>query len=314
MPIYEDIARQREIERIERIRKLQAEQDRLEAIEGLLGTPKQTQLMPQEGPVRPGEFLPPIQQTTQGSGLLGGGSPQEFYAGLMQAPGMEKEGLAGLQSTSPQPVMPFAKINPKDYTRESVSEFSQTGNYASLEPRGDVSPAKLAEKQFKNAKVLRGEFTQATKNYADINDSYGRIKVSSSDPSPAGDLSLIFNYMKMLDPESVVRESEFATAAATGSYGDRIAALTNKIMSGQKLSAKQRADFVNRANRLYKESTRIHSGRVKEFSTKAKQFNVDPSAVIFERQFHKDRTVKRSGLHKGRKVIEYTDGSIEYAD
>ena len=127
--------------------------------------------------------------------------------------------------------------------------------------------------------MLRGEFTKATKGFADVNDSYGRIKASVVNTSPAGDLSLIFNYMKMLDPASVVRESEFATAAATGTYGDRIQVLMQKISTGKKLSDNQRRDFVGRADLLFTEAVRIHKGRKAEFANKATQFGLDPSQV-----------------------------------
>lgn len=286
----------------------------------LLGQSPQTALAPQEGPVRPGETLPPITQTTEGSGLLGGQVPlQEFLLKTAGMPGNIGPNALAIAKQGGV-VNPFGKIDPKDYTQESLRQFQATRDYSTLQAAG--SPAKQAETLFKNAKALRGEFTQATKNFADINNSYGRIKVSAENPSPAGDLSLIFNYMKMLDPESVVRESEFATAAATGSYGERIKAFVQKALSGERLSDDQRLDFVNRAKELYKEAATIHSGRVKEFEKKATQFNVDPSTVIFNRQFHnpvvekpkQKRTPKRTGIYNGRKVIEYTDGTIDYAD
>ena len=36
-------------------------------------------------------------------------------------------------------------------------------------------------------------------------------------PDAAGDMALIFSYMKMLDPNSTVREGEYATAQDAGS-------------------------------------------------------------------------------------------------
>lgn len=78
--------------------------------QGLLGFPATNQLAPQEGPVRPGETLLPIQQTTQGSGLLGGQiSPQEFIGRTAGMPGTlgpntinaVKEGLLGNSQAAP---------------------------------------------------------------------------------------------------------------------------------------------------------------------------------------------------------------------
>jgi len=99
----------------------------------------------------------------------------------------------------------------------------------------------------------RKEFTALpqVKSFADQTTAYGRIISSIADPSPAGDLSLIFNYMKVLDPGSVVREGEFATAQNAGSIDDRTRSLYNRIVSGERLSESQRADFADRATRLY---------------------------------------------------------------
>ena len=208
-------------------------------------------------------------------------------AGLLANPQTQGFGNAILSQVLPQQgKSPFTNINPKDYTRESISRFQQSGDFSQLEPRNQTDLTKAMETRFKQSKALRGEFTKVTKNFADVNDAFGRIKASSQDPSAAGDLSLIFNYMKVLDPESVVRESEFATAAQAGSYGDRIQGAVNRVMSGQRLSDDQRIDFVSRANKLFAEASRIHQGRRDEFSKKASQFGLNPEQVLFQRQFH----------------------------
>jgi len=106
---------------------------------------------------------------------------------------------------------------------------------------------------FKDVQALRKEFTGLSriKNFSDITEAYTRIIKSAKDPSAAGDLALIFNYMKVLDPASVVRESEFAAAAKAGGLGPRIQAAVEQIEKGTRLAPEQRADFVNRATQIY---------------------------------------------------------------
>ncbi len=106
---------------------------------------------------------------------------------------------------------------------------------------------------FKDVQALRKEFTSLSriKNFSDITEAYTRIIKSAKDPSAAGDLALIFNYMKVLDPASVVRESEFAAAAKAGGLGPRIQAAVEQIERGTRLAPEQRADFVNRATQIY---------------------------------------------------------------
>lgn len=140
-----------------------------------------------------------------------------------------------------------------------------------------------AEKDsFGNIANLRKQYEGGSKDFVKSRDAYARVQASAKDPSAAGDLALIFNYMKVLDPGSVVRESEFATAAASGAFGDRIQAAVGKITKGERLSATQRADFLDRAGMLYEQQQGLHKNRVNEFSRISESFGYDPQQVIID--------------------------------
>lgn len=118
-------------------------------------------------------------------------------------------------------------------------------------------PAELKPEQvFSMEQQLRNQFIGKTKDFRDVRDAYGRIQVSAKDPSAAGDLALIFNYMKMLDPGSTVREGEFATAQNAGGIPERIFSSYNKALNGERLAPSQRADFLSRAKGLYAQQLR----------------------------------------------------------
>lgn len=84
--------------------------------------------------------------------------------------------------------------------------------------------------------------------------AFGRILASASNPDAAGDLALIFNYMKLLDPGSTVREGEFATAQNAAGVEDRVRAFYNNIMTGERLLPETRTEFVNRSRTLYSDA------------------------------------------------------------
>jgi hypothetical protein len=107
-----------------------------------------------------------------------------------------------------------------------------------------------AEKRPEAEAKLRKEYSDQTKAYQDVKAAYGRVKATN--PDAAGDLSLIFNYMKMLDPGSTVREGEFATAQNAGGIDDKARNLYNRIASGERLTDGQRKMFIGQANKLYK--------------------------------------------------------------
>lgn len=109
----------------------------------------------------------------------------------------------------------------------------------------------------KAAMDLRKEFRANNKDYYTVGDAYSKIRGVSENPSAAGDLSMIFNYMKMLDPASVVRESEFRNAENAKAWFDQnrvpndIRLAYQKAVSGQMLLPEQRADFMNQAGNLF---------------------------------------------------------------
>jgi len=96
---------------------------------------------------------------------------------------------------------------------------------------------------------FRKEYNDQTKPFQEVKSAYGRVL--SSEDTAVGDLSLIFGYMKMLDPGSVVREGEFATAQNATGVPERIQNIYNKVVSGERLNASQRNSFKGQAKKLY---------------------------------------------------------------
>ena len=69
------------------------------------------------------------------------------------------------------------------------------------------------------------------------------------------DLSMIFAYMKMLDPTSVVRESEQDQARKTGGAADWLVNYANMVQGGGSLTDEQRRSFRNGAHAFYENKT-----------------------------------------------------------
>lgn len=142
-------------------------------------------------------------------------------------------------------------------------------------------PGADENRTFTRADKLRDEFNAASKELVTVGDNYAKIQEVSADNSAAGDLSLIFSYMKMLDPNSVVREQEFANAQNAAGVPDRIRASYNKVISGERLSPNQRADFIKQAGNVYNAQNKRHQETVvKRYTAMAKRWNIDPQDVV----------------------------------
>lgn len=141
-----------------------------------------------------------------------------------------------------------------------------------------------SDKLFNNALKLQDRFVKETKDFPAQSDSYGRIQASVEDPSAAGDLALIFNFMKLLDPGSTVREGEFATAQNADGVSGRIRSLYNRVADGERMNEAQRKDFVERADKLFSKAEKAYKQREDKFRKIAKQNSLDENLVVFDRR------------------------------
>jgi hypothetical protein len=84
--------------------------------------------------------------------------------------------------------------------------------------------------------------------------------------SPAGDLAAATKVMKILDPGSVVRESELGMAMAATGLEDRVRNYANLVITGQKLTPAQRKDFVELSDKLYNVAGQQYNNKRNEYA------------------------------------------------
>lgn len=148
------------------------------------------------------------------------------------------------------------------------------------------------------------------KDFVVARDGYERVKAGEQLNSPQGDIAIVFGYMKLLDPSSVVREGEFATAENTAGLDGKIRVLYNKLLNGERLTAQQRAEFTRGANSLYQTKERNYRRAYGQYENRAKQSGIDPNLVLRDYTAAGDepqsvQDVVREARHNGQ-----TDSSI----
>jgi hypothetical protein len=77
------------------------------------------------------------------------------------------------------------------------------------------------------------------------------LGIGTSKYRPSDDISLIFSFMKTLDPNSTVREGEYANAQNAAGIPEKVVNQYNKAINGQFLNDSQRNDFLNTARKNY---------------------------------------------------------------
>lgn len=174
----------------------------------------------------------------------------------------------------------------EDVTKGVLTGAEKTADLETL-PMKEQGKAKRAAivasgQGLKEATALRKEFEglPEVKDFRQIESSYSKILNVAKNPSAAGDISLVFSYMKMLDPQSTVREGEFVSAKNAAGVPEQIINTYNKLRTGQFLSEKQRQDFADQARRIYNSQQELVKRREQEFAGFASTYGTNPANVI----------------------------------
>ena len=112
----------------------------------------------------------------------------------------------------------------------------------------DIRDAYTKDQDFKDFKALQTNFDK-------VNTSYEQAY--NLDSPKVADLSMIFAYMKMLDPRSVVREGEQQQARGTGGMFDYLANTYNSLRGEGSLTDLQRKSFRDAAFAYYNKNAAL---------------------------------------------------------
>lgn len=138
------------------------------------------------------------------------------------------------------------------------------------------------DESFAREQDLRKEFTALPiyKAYTEVQQSWDQISTALKNPSPANDLVAATKFMKLLDPGSVVRESELGMAMAATGLVDRMQNYYSLMLKGEKLTPKQRQDFFKSAEALYKVANQRYSTAADQYRGLASGYNLRPGNVV----------------------------------
>lgn len=160
---------------------------------------------------------------------------------------------------------------------ETASVVYQPQGNGSSQPR-IVDPKKRAEAEH----TLRTEVAKEANDYKTVRDAAAALEGIAKNPSAASDIALIFSYMKILDPNSVVRESEFATAQNATGVPDRVRNIYNRVLNGERLNPEQRTDFLKQARAISTKHFGQYQRRIDQYRGVAERTGVDWRNVILD--------------------------------
>lgn len=138
---------------------------------------------------------------------------------------------------------------------------------------------------FDQEEKLREKHTAASQTFVKLRDAYNTIKATLAGPITApATLAAATKFMKMLDPESVVRESELQMALKSQGLLDRFMNLANVVQKGQVLTSTQAAEIQRIADVLYTTSEKQQTLLDDQYKGLAKEYGLDGNRVVLRQR------------------------------
>lgn len=145
----------------------------------------------------------------------------------------------------------------------------------------------ISQNDFQNADKLRTDFDSqaAVKDFKDVQTTRNEFNniIKSGVQGPA-DVSLVFKFMKALDPTSVVKQDEFDKAAnSSGQFtlGTIWSKFNGKFKNGRFLSDDVRNDFLKLVDQSFAAKQKSYNQELQRYQGISTAYGLDPSKVIF---------------------------------
>ena len=141
----------------------------------------------------------------------------------------------------------------------------------------------MEDKLFNKYESVSSENREAFFGYQKVRNAAQEYKDAAArgeEPSGASDIALLIGYMKTLDPGSVVRETEYATAKNAGGVSERVRNIFNNVRDGVILTPKLREDFIKSATTQVQPHIERQIKLDKKYTKRAKDYDLNPERVI----------------------------------
>jgi len=185
---------------------------------------------------------------------------------------LEAEGLGPKEPKFSNDADRYAKLYSGKKNSDTGEIYSPNTTYADLSPTdaaetlGDINAAALKIEvasqistfnspgaKIKYASDLGARYDRQIKDsgYVEMKQNFEKMQKSVGQESPIGDVAAATQIMKLLDPGSVVRESELKVAMKANGLAERLLVFIPNTFTGKILTPGQRKQFLGLAEEFY---------------------------------------------------------------
>jgi 2-succinyl-5-enolpyruvyl-6-hydroxy-3-cyclohexene-1-carboxylate synthase len=156
----------------------------------------------------------------------------------------------------------------------------------SVKPKDTTAQDNIQQQRlFQREAQLARDYSTMARQFGPVAEYYANAQASRSQ-ALAGDAiaqhSLVFNYMHVLEPTSIVREGEYAAVAARNGAPQWLVNQLDKFKQGTFLPHDQVRKILAELDRLVAAKQPLLQRRMLDFRRRAERWGVDPANIIFD--------------------------------
>jgi hypothetical protein len=201
-------------------------------------------------------------------------------------------------------------------TSEANNRRTVGASYANAAATREIANATRDAAKIKDMRdvemKLADDYRAQSKPFKEVSDAYKQISATldKATTSPAATLAAATKFMKLLDPGSVVRESELGMALAASGVLDRMANYHNTLLRGKVLTPQQTQDFRNITNQIYQAAQQQQVQIDGNYRKQAETYRLRPDMIVQDLGQSTKAPVEFGTLPsggKGGKVVNFGD-------
>lgn len=188
------------------------------------------------------------------------------------------------QATAGAPVQKLQ--SPESLASNRVSMRGQDLVNARAKEANEIASGAVVSKRVQDTELkLQDDYRAESKGFAETSTAMKKIlgAIENADRNPGDALSAGTAFMKLLDPNSVVRETELGMALNASGWFDRASNVANTLQSGRVMTPTQKANLKASAQNLFNEAKAAQREVDVAYEKRAKAYGADPNRVIVDR-------------------------------
>jgi len=174
-------------------------------------------------------------------------------------------------------------------------------------------PGKLLREDEKEFRTMYST-SPIVKAFNESQTNINKVIEGASRGDVSGDFGVIFGYLKILDPNSTVRETEFANVENARGIPEKVRAIYNKVKAGDLLTPEQRKEFTESAIAGFQTQQSSLDTYREQIGDIAKKKGIDQENIFIDSDLRPKKITDKEGKEiiapKGTKLTTFTSEKV----